>query len=75
MVADPTDYDCHQYLGDYYGYHEHDHEAARRHIDSAINLVPTSNSKALMFKVRGGRGVLWCSCIVHAAPPYSASPH
>lgn len=41
VTVDPTDYDCHQYLGDLYGYHDNDHIQARIHTDAAIQHVRT----------------------------------
>jgi hypothetical protein len=52
VAKDPGDFDCHQYLGDYYGFHEKDDALGSKHKAIAAELVPMSNPKALLFKAK-----------------------
>jgi hypothetical protein len=52
VAQDPLDYDCHQFLGDVYGFHEDNDAMGSQHKDIAARLVPSTNPKALMFKAK-----------------------
>ena len=42
IVADPTDYECHEYLGQYYGHHLQMEDQAKNHLETALLYFPRS---------------------------------
>lgn len=64
---DPSDWTCHEYLGNWYGHHgkssschyrvyvlhaENNETAALHHINKALQLLPSNNVKAELFKIK-----------------------